>query len=53
MLHAVANFFTERRQGLTRAAAYLGGAYLTGKYVTNRLEDVREKVMQDRLAREK
>lgn len=53
MLHAVTNFFKERQQGVTRTAAYLGGAYLAGKYVVNRLEEVREKVMQDRLVREK
>ncbi|KAK7682742.1 hypothetical protein QCA50_014125 [Cerrena zonata] len=52
MFHAVANFFNERRQGITRTAAYLGGAYLAGRYVVDRLEEVREKVMQDRLARE-
>lgn len=53
MLHAVVNFFRERKHGLTRTATYLGGAYLAGRYVVGQLEEVREKVMQERLAREK
>ncbi|CAL1710069.1 unnamed protein product [Somion occarium] len=52
MLHAVVNFFRERKHGLTRTATYLGGAYLAGRYVVGQLEEVREKVMQERLARE-
>ncbi|OBZ77019.1 Peroxisomal biogenesis factor 3 [Grifola frondosa] len=52
MLHALAKYFHERRRGLTRAASYVGGVYLIGRYVADRLEDVRNKVIQDRLARE-
>ncbi|CCL99374.1 uncharacterized protein FIBRA_01392 [Fibroporia radiculosa] len=52
MLHSVANYFHKRREGLQRAAGYFGGAYLLGQYVLGRLEDVRMKVMQDRLAQE-
>ncbi|PCH36826.1 hypothetical protein WOLCODRAFT_140595 [Wolfiporia cocos MD-104 SS10] len=41
-----------RSSKLRRAAGFLGGAYLVGQYVLERLGDVRERVMQERLARE-
>lgn len=53
MLNALTNYVHERRRGLTRAAGYVGGAYLVGRYVRERLEDVRTRVVQDRLSKEK
>ncbi|KAI0942833.1 hypothetical protein AcV7_002135 [Taiwanofungus camphoratus] len=52
MLNAVVNYFHERRRGVTRIAGYIGGAYLLGHYVAERLEDVRTRVIQDRVARD-
>ncbi|KAI0786964.1 Peroxin-3 [Abortiporus biennis] len=52
MLHAVTNYFYERRRGLARTAGYAGGVWLIGKYISGRLGEVRDKVIQDRQARE-
>jgi peroxin-3 len=38
--------------GLAKTAGVIGGAYLIGRYVVERLEEVKEKVMQERLARD-
>lgn len=53
MLHALTNYIAERRRGLTKVVAYAGSAYLIGRYVSHSLQDVREGVVQDRIAREK
>ncbi|EMD36779.1 hypothetical protein CERSUDRAFT_114689 [Gelatoporia subvermispora B] len=52
MLHTVTTYIHDRRRGMSRAAGYLGGAYVLGRYVLDRLDDIRSKVIQDRLARE-
>ncbi|OSD01028.1 hypothetical protein PYCCODRAFT_1436810 [Trametes coccinea BRFM310] len=52
MFNALGNYFSERRRGLTKAAAYVGGAYYVGRYVSARLEDVRNSIVQERTARE-
>ncbi|THH21389.1 hypothetical protein EW146_g136 [Bondarzewia mesenterica] len=48
MFKSLTGFVYERR----RTLGVLGGAYLVGRYVLDRLEDVRERVMQERSARE-
>lgn len=53
MLHALSNYLYDRRSGLVKAASYAGGVYVVSQYVSERLGDVREKVVQDRQAREK
>ena len=53
MFKSLTGYFYERRAGFVRTAGVLGGAYLVGRYVLDRLEDVRSRVVQERLAREK
>lgn len=53
MLHALSNYFYDRRNGFVKVASYAGSVYLASQYVAERLGDVREKVTQDRQAREK
>ncbi|KAI0767564.1 Peroxin-3 [Fomes fomentarius] len=52
MFNALGNYVHDRRRGLTKAAAYVGGAYFIGRYVSERLEDVRNSILQERGARE-
>ncbi|KAI0772971.1 Peroxin-3 [Trametes elegans] len=52
MLDALGNYFHDRRRGLSKAAAYVGGAYVLGRYVSARLEDVRGTILQERVARD-
>ncbi|KAI0049914.1 hypothetical protein FA95DRAFT_1488242 [Auriscalpium vulgare] len=52
MLNSVTNFFYERRRGFAKAAGVSGGVYLVGRYVSSRLKDVRDRVVQERAARE-
>ncbi|PIL28704.1 transporter [Ganoderma sinense ZZ0214-1] len=52
MFHALGNYFHERRRGLTKVAGYVGGAYMIGRYVSERLDDVRNSILQERAARE-
>ena len=42
----------DRRHTLAKTGAIAGGIYLAGRYVADRLEEVRDKVMQERMARE-
>ena len=53
MLDALSHFVLERRQGLTRAAGYVGSAYFVSKYVVRSLQETRDAVLQERIAREK
>lgn len=53
MLQSIANYFYDRRRGLAKTAGIFGGTYLVGRYVSARLEEVKEKVMQERLARDR
>ncbi|KAI0061109.1 hypothetical protein BV25DRAFT_1917083 [Artomyces pyxidatus] len=52
MLNSVTNYFYERRRGFVKAAGVAGGVYLVGRYVGERLRDMRDKVVQERAARE-
>ncbi|OCH90166.1 hypothetical protein OBBRIDRAFT_777356 [Obba rivulosa] len=52
MLQAVTSYVHDRRRGMSRAAGYLGGAYILGRYVLDRIGDMRNRAIQDRLARE-
>lgn len=53
MLHAVTNYLNAKRPAATRLASYVGAGYLVGHYITDRLEDVRTRVLQERIARAK
>ena len=53
MLDVVTNYLNERRPIVKRLASYVGGGYLVGRYMTDRLQDVRIRVLQERLARDK
>ena len=53
MLYSLGTYFYERRQGLTRLAGYVGGTYAMGRYMVERLGEVRDSMVQDRLARDK
>ena len=53
MLHTLSHYFYDRRKGFIKAASYVGSVYLASQYVAEQLAEVREKVVQDRQAREK
>ena len=53
MFLGIPQYLNERRAGITRFAGYVGGVYLVGRYVVERLDELREKVVQDQNAREK
>ncbi|KAG6849146.1 hypothetical protein H0H93_010935 [Arthromyces matolae] len=52
MFTSVKNFFYERRQGLTKATAVIGGAYAVRGYMRDRLDEVKDRLEQERTARE-
>ncbi|KAG6832768.1 hypothetical protein H0H87_000421 [Tephrocybe sp. NHM501043] len=52
MLTGAKNFFYERRKGLTKATAIIGGAYAVRGYVRDRLEEVKDRLEQERTARD-
>ena len=53
MFDKVRNYVYERRKGLATAAGFAGGIYLAARYILERLEEVREQVVQEKAAREK
>lgn len=53
MIESVKDYLYDRRRGLTKVVGVFGAAYLVGRYVSERLEEVKEKVMQERLARDR
>ncbi|KAI0315789.1 Peroxin-3 [Amylostereum chailletii] len=52
MFKSIGNYFNERRNGYAKTAGVVGGLYMVGRYTVNRLEDVRNTMMQERSARE-
>ena len=52
MINSVKNYISDHRRGLAKAVGVVGGTYLIGRYVIERLEEAKEKVMQERLARD-
>ncbi|KAH9851022.1 Peroxin-3 [Lenzites betulinus] len=52
MFNALRSYLNERRHGVTKATAYVGGAYFLGRYISARIEDVRTTIVQERTARE-
>jgi peroxin-3 len=53
MLQPLTGYVYERRHGLTKAAGVAGAFYLIGYYVKDRLEEIRDKVNEQRAARER
>lgn len=53
MFDKVRDYLYQRRKGLATAAGFVGGLYLAGRYLMERLEEVREQVVQEKTAREK
>ncbi|KAF8581206.1 hypothetical protein K439DRAFT_1636363 [Ramaria rubella] len=52
MLNNVRNYICQRRKGVAKAVGLVGAVYLAGRYVLERLEEVREQVVQEKTARE-
>ena len=42
----------KRKNGLVKTAGFVGGVYLVQRYVTDRLEELKAKLDQEKLARE-
>ena len=53
MLTTVKRYVAERRKGLVKAVGFVGAVYVAAQYVRDRLEEVKDKVTQERLARER
>ncbi len=53
MFQTLTNYFNAQRPRVARAAGYAGAVYLVGRYVGERLEEVRNRLLHDRMAREK
>lgn len=53
MFHAVRSYITDRRQGIAKAAVVTGGLYIVKGFVRERLDDVKDRLEQERQAREK
>lgn len=53
MIHTVKNYFYDRRKGFAKTAGVIGGFYLVKRYVTDRLEEAKEKVMEEQQARDR
>jgi peroxin-3 len=53
MLDSVSNYLSERRKGFVRSAGVVGGLYLVGQYAASRVADMRDTVLEKRVAREK
>jgi len=50
---SVRRYFWDRRRTIITTAGAVGGTWLLAKYLMGRLEEMRDKVMHDRNAREK
>lgn len=53
MFDNVRDFFYKRRRGLATAVGFAGAFYLAAQYVMERLEEIREQVVEEKTAREK
>ncbi|KAF8480273.1 Peroxin-3, partial [Russula ochroleuca] len=52
MLNSVSNYLYERRGGFVRSAGVVGGLYLVGEYAAARVADMRDSVLEKRVARQ-
>lgn len=53
MFSSVKKYFSERKRTILSATAFIGGTYLAGHYALRRLEEMREKMVEDKTAKEK
>ncbi len=53
MLDSVSNYLSERRGWFARSAGVVGGLYLIGQHAATRVADLRDSVLEQRVAREK
>jgi peroxin-3 len=53
MNNPLTNYFYERRRGLAKTAGIAGGVYVLSGYIKQRLEEMRDHMVEDRAAREK
>jgi hypothetical protein len=53
MFSPFTNFVKRRHKGLTVAASVVGGSYLLLQYAKQRFQDLSEKLVLDRAAKEK
>ncbi|KAG5636030.1 hypothetical protein H0H81_009330 [Sphagnurus paluster] len=52
MLTTLKNFVADRRSGLSKVATVVGGVYVVRSYIHDRLEEVKERLEEERIARE-
>jgi Peroxin-3 len=53
MLNSISNYVYERRVKLVRTASAVGGLYLLGQYASARMADMSNRILEQRVAREK
>ena len=53
MLNSVSNYLYDRRTKFARTAGAAGGLYWVSQYATARIADMRDGVLEQRVAREK
>lgn len=53
MLDAIQRYVYGRRRGLVQSGAFLCGSYALSTYVNERLEEMKDKVLRNRFARDK
>lgn len=53
LLSTIKDYAKRYRKSLMVTAAIGGGSYLLGRYVANKLRDLQEKAMTERVAKEK
>lgn len=53
MLEGLRRYVWDRRRGLAKVAGVVGGLYFVTTYLLERLEEMRESLRQEKLAREK
>lgn len=52
MFSSVKKYFSDRKRTILSATAFIGGTYLAGHYALRRLEEMREKLVEDKTAKE-
>lgn len=53
MLDALTDYLKAKRAVVARIAGYAGAGYFVTQHIIDRLEDVRTRVLQERMARDK